>query len=239
MQAMHCMALLDRADEFADPADLFAERSAAMMPGLWQLARWKGVPILFHWSVLLGVLWFALLYRSIVPALLTFAGFFALLLIHEMGHAAAAWSRGLRVHEIRLYLLHGLCEHASPRRERDHVFIAWGGVLAQGFVLVLAVATAWALGKIAPGIRFTLEPLFRVLTIGNMVMIAINLIPVAPLDGHIAWRVLKPLRGALAARAHGFSPMKRLRDMRRRRAMKRDAENKVVDLLERMKDRKR
>jgi hypothetical protein len=33
--------------------------------------------------------------------------------------------------------------------------------------------------------------------------------------------------------------MKRLRDMRRRRAMKRDAENKVVDLLERMKDRKR
>lgn len=210
-----------------------------MTPGLWQLARWKGVPILFHWSLLLGLVWFGLLYRGAVPALLTFAGFFALLLIHELGHAVAAWSRGVRVHEIRLYLLHGLCRHAYPNRERDHVFIAWGGVLAQGVVLVIAVAAKWTLEVTAPDINLLLAPLFRSLILGNMVMIAINLIPVAPLDGHLAWRVLKPLRRTWVARAGAFSPLERLRVMRRRRAMKRDAENKVVDLLERMKDRKR
>ena len=95
-----------------------------MTQGLWQLARWKGVPILLHWTVLLGLVWFGLRYQRIVPALLTFFGFFALLLVHELGHAIAARSRMVSVYEIRLYLLHGLCSHAMPYRPRDEVFIA-------------------------------------------------------------------------------------------------------------------
>jgi stage IV sporulation protein FB len=210
-----------------------------MTQGLWQLARWKGVPILMHWSVLLGLVWFGLRYQRLVPALLTFLGFFALLLVHELGHAIAARSRNVPVFGIRLYLLHGLCSHAQPHRERDVVFIAWGGVLAQGCVLVLALVTRLILSSAAPLVQFELSPLFNVLITGNLFMIALNLIPVAPLDGHRAWRVLRPLRATLSSRfQRGITSLKRALNVRKRRTMSKDAESNVVDLLERIKKKK-
>jgi stage IV sporulation protein FB len=209
-----------------------------MTMGLWQLAKWRGVPILLHWSILLALVWFWIRYQQIVPMLLTFFGFFALLLIHELGHAMAARSRSVPVFGIRLYLLHGLCSHAQPRNERDNVFIAWGGVLAQAVVLVLAVVASLILSRTSPAVQLALDPLFRVLILGNALMIVFNLLPVAPLDGHIAWRVLRPLRGALSSRlSNGLAALKRALDFRKRRTIAKDAENKVVDLLERMKQR--
>jgi stage IV sporulation protein FB len=211
-----------------------------MTQGLWQLARWKGIPILLHWSVLLGLVWFGFRYQRIVPALLTFLGFFALLLIHELGHAIAARSRNVRVFGIRLYLLHGLCSHAPPYRERDDVFIAWGGVLAQGVVLILAFVVSLILANAFPVAEQALDPLFRVLILGNMFMIAFNLIPVAPLDGYRAWRVLHPLRGMLSSRFRQSTAwLKRALNLRKRRAMSKDAESNVVDLLERIKKNKK
>lgn len=211
-----------------------------MTQRLWQIGRWKGVPILLHWSTLLALLWFWYRYQQIVPALLTFFGFFALLLMHELGHAIAAHSRNVRVFGIRLYLLHGLCSHAPPRHERDEVFIAWGGVLAQGVVLVLALMTRWLLSSTSPLLQFELSPLFRVLITGNLFMIAFNLIPLAPLDGHRAWRVLRPLRATLSSRIrHGIAALKRVLNIKKRRAMSKDAESNVVDLLERIKKNKK
>ncbi len=211
-----------------------------MTQRLWQIGRWKGVPILLHWSVLLGLVWFGLLYRQIVPALLTFLGFFALLLVHELGHAVAARSRNVRVFGIRLYLLHGLCSHAPPYRERDDVFIAWGGVLAQGVVLVLALVAQLILSSAAPLLQFELSPLFRVLITGNLFMIGFNLIPVAPLDGHRAWRVLHPLSATLSSHfQRGTASLKRVLKVGKRRAQSKDAESNVVDLLERIKKNKK
>lgn len=210
-----------------------------MTQGLWQLARWKGVPILLHWSVLLGLVWFGLRYQRVVPTLLTFSGFFALLFVHELGHAIAARSRKVHVFGIRLYLLHGVCSHARPYRERDDVFIAWGGVLAQGVVLVLALLAKPILATAFPTAELVLAPLFRVLITGNALMIAINLLPVAPLDGHKAWRLLRPLRNMLSSRLrHAITSLKRVPDARKRRAKRKDAESNVVDLLERIKKKK-
>lgn len=210
-----------------------------MTQGLWQLAKWKGVPILLHWSVLLGLVWFGLRYQRVVPTLLTFSGFFALLLVHELGHAIAARSRKVHVFGIRLYLLHGVCSHARPYRERDDVFIAWGGVLAQGVVLVVAMLVKPVLATVFPTAELVLAPLFRVLITGNALMIAINLLPVAPLDGHKAWRLLRPLRNMLSSRLrHAITSLKRVPDARKRRAKRKDAESNVVDLLERIKKKK-
>jgi stage IV sporulation protein FB len=209
-----------------------------MPQGLWQIAKWKGVPILLHWSVLLALLWFGYRYQRIAPALLTFFGFLALLLIHELGHAIAARARKVAVFGIRLYLLHGVCSHAMPHRERDHVFIAWGGVLAQAVVLVVAVVVSLILARTSPAAEAALDPLFRVLILGNILMIAINLLPVAPLDGHMAWRVPRSGRSTLSSGfGRGLDALKRSLDFRKRRTMSRDAENKVVDLLERIKQR--
>lgn len=211
-----------------------------MTQGLWQLARWKGVPILLHWSVLLGLVWFGFRYQRLVPTLLTFFGFFALLLVHELGHAIAARSRNVHVFGIRLYLLHGLCSHARPHRERDDVFIAWGGVLAQGVVLVLALLVKPILTMVFPTAELVLAPLFRVLITGNALMIAINLLPVAPLDGHKAWRVLRPLRSTLSSRLrHAITSLRRVPNARKRRTKRKEAESNVVDLLERIRKKKK
>lgn len=211
-----------------------------MTQGLWSLGRWRGVPVLLHWSVWLGLAWFGYRYRQWLPTLLTFTGFLGLLATHELGHAIAAQSRRVRVHEIRLYLLHGLCRHAAPARARDDVFIAWGGVLAQATVLLVALPLSARIGALSPALSFQLAPLFRVLIWTNLWIIAFNLLPIAPLDGHRAWRVLRPLRASLAARwrnaADGTARWFRI--ARRRRAMKRDAEHKVVDLMERIRKNK-
>lgn len=211
-----------------------------MSQPLWQIGRWRGVPILLHWSTLLALLWFWFRYQQIVPALLTFFGFFALLLAHELGHAIAAHSRNVRVFGIRLYLLHGLCSHAPPHHERDDVFIAWGGVIAQSVILMLALVAQSILSSAAPLLQLQLSPLFRVLITGNLFMIAFNLIPVAPLDGYRAWRVLRPLRATLSSRVQrGTASLKRVLNVRKRRALSKDAESNVVDLLERIKKNKK
>lgn len=208
-----------------------------MTNGLWRIAHWKRIPVHLHWSVLLGLLWFLVQTRSLPLAAMKFVAFFGLLAIHEIGHARAALRRGTRVHEIRLYLLHGVCRHAWPRSGFDHIVIAWGGVLAQGAVLAVAIAAralAWA---VAPGAAGALSPVFDVLIGVNLFMIGFNLLPVAPLDGHIAWRILRPLPHLLARRWRAtVDAIRRAWRLRRRRGeMKRDAENKVVDLMERIR----
>ncbi|MGN6152611.1 MAG: site-2 protease family protein [Lysobacteraceae bacterium] len=211
-----------------------------MTRGLWPLGRWRGVPVWLHWSVCLALAWFGYRHRQWLPALLSFAGFLGLLAVHELGHAVAAQSRRVRVHEIRLYLLHGLCRHAAPARERDAIVIAWGGVLAQAAVLLVALPLSAGIGALSPMLSIQLAPLFAVLVWTNLWMIAFNLLPIAPLDGHRAWRVLRPLPGALAlpGRRVVDGAMRGWRIARRRRAMKRDAEHKVVDLMERIRNKR-
>jgi len=211
-----------------------------MTRGLWSLGRWRGVPVWLHWSAWLALAWFGYRHRQWLPSLLSFAGFLGLLAIHELGHAVAAQSRRVRVHEIRLYLLHGLCRHAVPARERDAIFIAWGGVLAQAAVLLVALPLSAGIGAISPMLSIALAPLFQVLIWANAWMIAFNLLPIAPLDGHRAWRALRPLGKSLKTRwRNGVAGITRgLQHARRRRALRRDAKHAVVDLMERIRNKR-
>ena len=208
-----------------------------MTSGLWRIAQWKRIPIYVHWSVLIGLVLAYIKTGQWFSALLMFASFFALLAVHELGHAVAARRRRTFVYEIRLYLMHGLCRFAFPYHEIDHIVIAWGGVLAQGVVLLISAIVGALLWRFAPEAAIALWPVFYVLIGANMVMIAFNLLPIAPLDGHIAWRILRPLGRGIAARWRNAAAAIRraLFVRRRRREMKRDAENKVVDLMERMR----
>ena len=208
-----------------------------MTSGLWRIAHWKRIPIYAHWSVLIGLVWAYIKTGHWFSAVLMFVSFFALLAIHELGHAIAARRRRTFVYEIRLYLMHGLCRFAFPYHEIDHIIIAWGGVIAQGVVLLIAALVGAVLWRFAPEAAIALWPVFYVLVWANMAMIVFNLLPVPPLDGHIAWRILRPLWRGIANRwRNGIASIRRARFVqRRRREMKRDAENKVVDLMERMK----
>jgi hypothetical protein len=100
------------------------------MRSTWRLGKWRGVPIALHWTVLLGLPWFYFQTRSVTAAAISFVGFLLLLVAHELGHAAVAMWRGVRVRKIQLYFIHGLCTHDEAYHEEDDVLIAWGGVAA-------------------------------------------------------------------------------------------------------------
>lgn len=164
-----------------------------MKAGYWKLGTWQNIPFYAHWTVLL---WLPLYWSSYPdPAwlVLTLATFLGLLFAHEAGHAIAAKSCGLRVHAIEAHLFHGLCWHEAACSERDDVLIAWGGVLAQFAVLLLALVAEFVLRQASPDLAYSLAPLFYVLIKANLVIIVINLLPVPPLDGYTAWRVLPML----------------------------------------------
>lgn len=182
-----------------------------MRAGFWQIARWKDVPVVLHWSALLPLVWMTLKYRNITEAVVPFLAVLVLMLVHEWGHALAARRRGLEVTGICLYFMLGVCLHEDAEREEDDVFVAWGGVLAQMVLLAVSLVVLWAAGAFLPGSARVLMPVLFVFIHLNVVTAVINLIPVAPLDGHRAWRAVPLLWRRLRARSAADDLLDRMR----------------------------
>lgn len=188
--------------------------------GVAHVGTWKRVPVFFHWTVLLWLPWVMWGWGpgGTLQAFMAAFGLVVLMLVHEIGHAVAARSRGAQVLAIRLYLFHGHCEYQYLDREADQILVAWGGVLAQFCLLCGAIVAILLTDYLWPLGRVFLEPLFVVFIKINLFTAAMNLVPVAPLDGHRAWRVLPLLRtyfrrrfpGATRTSHAGRSPRGRL-----------------------------
>lgn len=150
--------------------------------GYWNVGRIMGVPIRLHWSIPVGAFVFGRF--RFVPGF--WVGFFLLVLVHELGHAFLVKQRGLRNREIRVHGLGGVSIHERGSIY-DQAIIAWGGVLAQ--LLVLYVPTAIVTRLVAvPAVPFVLE-LLSAFLYTNLVLAAFNLIPIAPFDGAMAWKL--------------------------------------------------
>ena len=205
-----------------------------MNKGAWLIGRWKDVPVFFHWTILLWIPWFYLVQnRSVVWIALSFPAFVLLLAAHEFGHAIAARRRKVHVVAIKLYVMHGTCEHAHPDYEDDHILIAWGGVLAQFVILIAALALYYAVQLISAAALDFLAPLFFVFIKANLWMAALNLIPVSPLDGYLAWRILRRER-LLPFLRHLMGRL----NFRQRRSKARESARMADELINRLKDQK-
>jgi len=155
----------------------------------------RGIGIHLHWSwlVLLGFSLGLGLYEGWVVALLL-GSLGALLLAHELGHALLARCCHCPVQAIVLHPLHGRCLYELPGDELEalrEAVIAWGGVLAQGLLLIPAGAALLLWGW--DGAPF-LNALLLVLGPVNGAMLVLNLAPTPGLDGHCAWRLPGLLR---------------------------------------------
>jgi Zn-dependent protease len=158
---------------------------------LTEVMRVKGVSVYLHWSVLLIVLLILLnaLHHPAV-ALLGLIAYFGVLLIHECGHLIAAQRLHCEVFSIDLYPIFGLTRFQTPWSRLDHCIIAWGGVLAQAVVALPLVILVKTFGYT----RF--EPVNAVLALLGFFSIgvaAFNLLPIRPLDGAMAWRIVPEL----------------------------------------------
>lgn len=151
--------------------------------GYLRAFSFRDAPVRFHWTLLVGLLMFSRLRWA--PG--AWLGFVAIVLLHEIGHAILVRRYGLRVLGIDVHGLGGVCRHTGGATVYQSSVIAWGGVLAQSVLLVLALL----LLQVIPFARhslFALE-LFDTLVWTNLIIIGINLLPLPGFDGALAWKL--------------------------------------------------
>lgn len=154
-----------------------------MRGGYLTIGRWRGAPVRAHWTLPVGALVFG--QGRLLPGF--FLGFFLLVLIHEIGHAVLVRRSRCTVVSIDIHALGGVCRWSGAPTAIQRAAIAWGGVLGQGVALAAAHAALALAGP--PETPFAAE-LAAAFTATNVWMIAINLVPVPPLDGAEAWRLV-------------------------------------------------
>jgi Zn-dependent protease len=173
--------------------------------GYLVIGQLLGAPIRVHWTAPLGALVFGRF--ELVPAF--WLAFLGIILVHELGHAIIVRLVRARVRAVDLNGVGGLCHWSGNVSDIERAAIAWGGVLAQLGVFVVAIALVSIFGY--PRTNFDLQ-LWQACTTANLWLVALNLIPIAPLDGAEAWRLVPLLRArrrqrratarAKTARAH-------------------------------------
>lgn len=196
------------------------------MQGDIYLGRLFGIPFRIHWSWFLAVGLVAwTLAENFFPRTLpehssekgwlwllgvvAAVGLFGSVLLHELGHAAAARYYGIATRGIRLFIFGGVAElGGEPRRPMHEIVVALAGP-AVTVVLIIAFSLAFSVLLTAGGIALLtnedsgnmqlagggaastgLAAVLYYLAMINIALLVFNLIPAFPLDGG---RVLRGL----------------------------------------------
>jgi Zn-dependent protease len=155
---------------------------------LTRVARVKGVEVYFHWSVfLIGSLILLGAFRQPLVALVGLVAYLSVLLIHEAGHLIVAHRMGYDALSIEIFPIYALARFEMPRTRFDTSIIAWGGVLAQAVIGVPLVASVIAFGYTPFD---AVNALLAILGGVSLCIAALNLLPIAPLDGATAWDLI-------------------------------------------------
>jgi Zn-dependent protease len=130
------------------------------------------------------------------------------------------WKK-IEVESITFYGIHGKTEYAWASAANE-ILVAWGGVVAQLVVLLLALALHYVPGiSTTPVVATIAVPVLFVFTQINLFLMIVALLPIGPFDGRQAWAVISRTRAGIrrrreAARALKIDPEKGLSPERRR-----------------------
>jgi Zn-dependent protease/predicted transcriptional regulator len=170
----------------------------------WRIGSIAGIPIRVHVTLLLLLGWIATSYwlvgigpRATAAGVLLIVTVFALIVIHELGHALVARQVGVRTHDILLLPIGGIASlERVPERPAHELAIALVGPainLVLAGVLWLALTLAGA--PTDPAAAITLGQAFAAQLLWiNVVLAVFNLLPAFPLDGGRALRALLAMR---------------------------------------------
>ncbi len=170
--------------------------------GSWKVGRAFGIDIFIHWTFFLLLGFVALQNRGEelgfgpLHATLLLTLIFACVVLHELGHALMARRVGVATLDITLYPIGGVARlERMPEKPFEEVCVALAGpavnVAIAGILLVPFLIIS-ALNQ--DSIGMALEPgrasLLTELIIGNLILVAFNMLPAFPTDGG---RVLRAL----------------------------------------------
>lgn len=152
------------------------------------LFNFRGIDVFLHWS------WFlvALIeidsragsYSTITWNVLEYVALFAIVLLHEFGHAFACRQVGGRANRIVLWPLGGIAYVQPPQRPGATLWsIAAGPLVNVGLMPVLLLLvimnSVYGWGRSVPDVRTFLVALAFI----NGILLVFNLLPIYPLDG--------------------------------------------------------
>jgi Zn-dependent protease len=169
----------------------------------FRIGRLFGIDVFVHVTFLVLLVWVALsdlLREETALAALTGVGFtvavFAIIVLHELGHALVARRFGIATRDITLLPIGGIARlERFPEKPRQELLVALAGPAVN---VVLAVALAAALlasgqslvWSETEGLASFVVRLFWV----NLVIAGFNLLPAFPMDGGRVLRALLTLR---------------------------------------------
>jgi Zn-dependent protease len=192
-----------------------------------RLLRLFGIPISvdISWLIILALITWTLAEAIFKPALpdasegerlllgfVTALAFFVCIVLHELGHALVARSRGIPIRGITLFLFGGVAELAAEPPSASSEFLM---AIAGPLVSVFLSGVFFVLSLLAAGLGWatSIELIFRYLAWINLSLLVLNLLPAFPLDGgrvfrSILWGISGNLRRATrwaAAIGQGFA----------------------------------
>jgi Zn-dependent protease len=155
---------------------------------LTRVAKVGGVDIYVHWSVFVVLaLPFLVTTRRPLSTLIIFAAYFGLLLLHEFGHVLVARLLGLDAYSIMIVPFYGAAHTQMSESRMERALVAWGGVAMQLMVAIPVGARLLLLGYTPSD---TLNGVLLILSGYSLILVAINLLPIRPLDGSRAWDII-------------------------------------------------
>jgi len=184
-----------------------------MLSGAFRLFQFRGIQVYLHFSWLLVAIYEINLwktrYGSLAWAAWEYIGLFAIVLLHEFGHAFACRSTGGRADRIVLWPLGGLAFVDPPMRPGAVLWsIAAGPLVNVALFPILYVAAAATSGHGFSGVDPNLRHLSVSLCYINLVLLIFNLLPFYPLDGGqivraLLWFKFGPIRSLMMAGVTG------------------------------------
>lgn len=157
-----------------------------------------------HVTLVLLLAWIATSYwliglgpRATAVGLVLFAAVFAIIVVHELGHALMARRFGVRTHDILLLPIGGIASlERIPEQPAHELAIALVGPAINLVIAgVLWLGIGLAGGPFDPTAATTIGGAFAAQLLWiNVVLAAFNLLPAFPLDGGRALRALLSLR---------------------------------------------
>lgn len=178
-----------------------AERPS--FPASIRLGRLAGIDVRAHATMLLLVLWIVLEHaRSrdwgvVLEGLALSLCVFAVITLHELGHALMARRFGIRTRDITLLPIGGVASlERMPERPREELAVAFAGPMVNvGIAAVLfavLMAAQWVVDVRV--LQVVGGPFLAKLLLINLSLAAFNLVPAFPMDGGRVLRALLALR---------------------------------------------
>ena len=182
--------------------------------GSIRLFRVAGLEVFLHWSWFLVAVYEVQVWRSMfsspIWAVLLYLGLFALVTMHEFGHALACRQVGGRAERIVLWPLGGIAFVSPPPRAGAMLWSIAAGPMVNLLLLPILTYAQHAAGRAGwvntnVDVYLVLLWLWRI----NLMLLLFNLLPIYPLDGGqivraLLWFPLGQIRSLFIATGIGF-----------------------------------